>query len=341
MSSHRWFRSSESAGWAFARGSFRSATPGALRRHVSRQAQIQTLHLEEFEHRVLPSFTLGDASNYAILFEGGGRNNALEINNAQINVRGSGPSQGGGIGNIGVGGAGESTVGGPSTLNGRIDFSAANTGQFSNNSAFNVITGGINYNVSAVTSALNTVNALNTTLGALPGPSPTINGNTTINAISGTFSASGPGYTNVRVFNINAFNLNNGQNLTINGDSNGDSVVLNFRGSTNFHGNVVLTGGLTPDNVLFNFVGGDLSGGGPLWTSTPVPALTNSLRASFSTRMAWSASTTPTSLGASSEAIAGISSSRASPTSPPPSTPRLRPSPRPPARPRSRWPRTP
>ena len=73
----------------------------------------------------------------------------------------------------------------------------------------------------------------------------------------------GPGYTNVRVFNITAFGLNNGQTLTINGDANGDSVVFNFRGSTNFHGNVVLTGGLTPDNVLFNFVGGNLSGGGP------------------------------------------------------------------------------
>ncbi len=148
-------------------------------------------------------------------------------------------------------------------LNGRIDFSAANTGQFNNFNSLNVITGGVNYNVSAVTSALDTVNALNTTLGALPGPSPTINGNTTINAIDGTFSASGPGYTNVRVFNITAFSLNTLQILTINGDSNGDSVVFNFRGSTNFHGNVVLTGGLTPDNVLFNFVGGNLSGGGP------------------------------------------------------------------------------
>ena len=208
------------------------------------------------------TFTLGSASNYAILFEGGGSNNSLDATNVTTDTTNSGPSQGGGIGNIGVGGAGHSTVSGPSTITGRIDFSAANTGQFSNNGA-NLITGGVNYNVSAVTSALNTVNALNTTLGALSGPSTTVNGNTTINAINGTFSASGTGYTNVRVFNVTSFSLNNGQNLTINGDANGDSVVLNFTSNTNFHGNVILTGGLTPDNVLFNFVGGSGLTGGP------------------------------------------------------------------------------
>ena len=78
-----------------------------------------------------------------------------------------------------------------------------------------------------MTSALSTVNALNTTLGALPGTGVTISGNTTINAINGTFSASGTGYTNVRVFNVTSFSLNNGQTLTINGDPNGDSVVFN------------------------------------------------------------------------------------------------------------------
>jgi uncharacterized repeat protein (TIGR01451 family) len=40
---------------------------------------------------------------------------------------------------------------------------------------------------------------------------------------------------------------------------------LNFTSSTAFDGNVVLAGGLTPDNVLFNFVGGsNLTGGPPL-----------------------------------------------------------------------------
>ena len=210
----------------------------------------------------MPAFILGAAQDYALLFEGAGSNN-LQVNLVTTNVTGTGPGQGGGIGNIGVGRTGKAAVGGPSILNGRIDFSASNTGQLSINNPTNVITGGATFGVAAVTSALDTVNALNASLGTLPGPSPTVNGNTTINAVDGTFSASGTGYTNVRAFNINAFGLNNGQTLTINGDANGDSVVLNFRGSTNFRGNVALTGGLTPDDVIFNFVGGDLSGGGP------------------------------------------------------------------------------
>src|SRR5262249_23518956 len=134
--------------------------------------------------------------------------------------------------------------------------------------------GMVNYNVAAVTDGLNTVNALNTTLGGLPGTPVAINGNTTINAINGTFSASGAGYTNVRVFNVSSFSLKHGENLTINGDANGDSVVLNFTTSTDFDGNVVLTGGLTPDNVLFNFVGGsNLTGGPPLRFNTDAGGL--------------------------------------------------------------------
>ncbi len=233
-----------------------------VRPPVVKRSRDKRILFESFEDRVLPTFSLGAALSYAILFEGGGSNNTLDIKQSTTNVTGSGPGQGGGIGNIGIGMAGQSKVTGNSTINGRLDFSASNTAQFSSDRG-NAITGGENYNVAAVTSALSTVNALNTALGSLTGPSPTINGNTTINAIDGTFYASGTGYTNVRVFNITAFGLNNGQTLTINGDANDDSVVLNFRGSTNFFGKVALTGGLTPDNVIFNFVGGDLSGGGP------------------------------------------------------------------------------
>jgi uncharacterized repeat protein (TIGR01451 family) len=201
---------------------------------------------------VVPTFSLGDASSYAILFEGGG-SNILHIANSTTNTTGSGAGQGGGIGNIGVGESGEVQVtGGGAAVNGNVDFAASNTGQFSGTSP----SGTVNYNVAAVTNALNTVNALNTTLGGLPGTNVAINGNTTINASNGTFSASGTGYTNVRVFTVTSFSLGHGQDLTINGDANGDSVVLNFTSDTNFNGNVVLTGGLTPDNVLFNFVGG-------------------------------------------------------------------------------------
>ena len=220
----------------------------------------------------MPTFFLGAASNYAILFEGGGNNIRLGIANSTTNTTGSGIMQGGGNGNIGIGGVGEvSVTGGGSNVNGNIDFSAANTGQFSGIQP--QPPGTVNYNVAAVTSALSTVNALNTTLGALPGTNVAINGDTTINASNGTFSASGAGYTSVRVFNVTSFSLMHGQTLTINGDVNGDSVVLNFTTSTDFDGNVVLTGGLTPDNVLFNFVGGsNLAGGPPLRFNTDAQA---------------------------------------------------------------------
>jgi hypothetical protein len=222
------------------------------------------------EDRAVPTLSLGAAANYALLAEGGG-STTVQITNVTTNVTGSGPSQGNNQnGNIGVGGTTTKVnVSGPSNLNGRIDIAAANTGQVSN--AGNTITGGTNFNVSAVTSALSTVNALNTTLGALPGTTLNINGNTTINAQSGILSASGSGYTNVRVFTVTSFSLNNGQTLTINGDANNDSVVVNFPasvGNINFSGNVVLNG-ISPDNVIFNFVGGsNLTGGRTLQLST-------------------------------------------------------------------------
>jgi hypothetical protein len=91
------------------------------------------------------------------------------------------------------------------------------------------------------------------------------NATTTINASDGIFSASGAGYTNVRVFNVTP-NSGKVQDLIINGDANGDSVVLIFRSDTTFNGNIVLTGGLTPDNVIFNFVAPGKPAGGPTLT---------------------------------------------------------------------------
>jgi hypothetical protein len=208
----------------------------------------------------VPTFNLGASANYAILYEGGS-SQTLQMTAVTTNTTGSGAGQGNGIGNIGIGGTGFGAVTGPSTINGRVDFSAANTGQFSSSNT--TIAGGVNFNVAAVTSALSTVNAVNTTLGALPGTNLAVLGTMTVNASDGTFSASGTGYTNVRVFNVTSFTLNPGQTLTINGDPNGDSVVLNIPFSANVNGNIVLTGGLTPDNVIFNFVGGSNLDGGP------------------------------------------------------------------------------
>ncbi len=191
------------------------------------------------------SFILGDASDYVILFEGT-NGNTLQITNVEAD------------GNVGVGNSGQATDSGPSTINGRIDFSAADTDQFSNNNASNVITGGVHYNVGAVTSALNTINSLSQTLNGITGTSVAITGTQTINASSGT-SATVNGQT-VMVFNATSFKNGGGDVLTINGSAT-DLVAINLGGLGNvqFHGGIQFTGGITADNVVFNVGGGNYS----------------------------------------------------------------------------------
>ena len=60
-----------------------------------------------------------------MLYEGNGGHN-LQVTNVTIN------------GNVGVGGTGHVQFNGPGTIGGRLDFSAANTGQYANNNGSNV-----------------------------------------------------------------------------------------------------------------------------------------------------------------------------------------------------------
>ena len=174
-----------------------------------------------------------------MLYEGTGGHN-LQITNVTI------------YGNVGVGGTGHVQFNGPGTIGGRLDFSAANSGQYSNNNGSNVGPTSANYNVAAVTTALNTVNSLNSSLAGL-GNSLVINGNQTINESAGQLdTVNGVTY---RVFNVTSYNEGNGNVVTINGDGSGDPVVLNFgfNSNVNLGGDVALTGGLTDDQVLWNF----------------------------------------------------------------------------------------
>ena len=137
----------------------------------------------------------------------------LQITNVTVN------------GNIGVGGTGAVQFSGPGTIAGRLDFSAANTGQYGNSNERNVGPTSVNYNVAAVTTALNTVNSLNTSLAGL-GTSLAINGNQTINESAGQLdTVNGVTY---RVFKVTSYNESNGNLVTINGDGSGDPVVFNF-----------------------------------------------------------------------------------------------------------------
>jgi len=208
-------------------------------------------------------FDIGAASNFGVLYEGNG-GNTLNLNNSGI------------TGNIGIGATGkfDSAGGcvGNCLITGAVDFSAANTGQFTSNST--TITGGVNYNVSAVTSALNAVNSLSQSLGLESGTAVNIASGGSINASSGALDANGN-----RVFTatINS-NFSAGTTFTINGTAS-QHVVLNIptTGGHGFNGSIVLAGGITSDQVLFNFDAGNystLSGGDTLTISTSGNATT-------------------------------------------------------------------
>ena len=196
---------------------------------------------------LLNSNTLGAAAGYAVLGEGVG-GTGLQVANAMIN------------GNLAVGNTGSASTSGLSLINGEIDFSAANHGQFSNTRSFSLLTGGVSYNVAAAASALSSVNALNSQLGSEPGTPIAINGNTTINASAGILDANGN-----RVFTVTSFSTTSRNVLTINGDAAGDAVVFNFTKGVNFNNQVALAG-ISPDQVLYNFVGGKNFFGGPAVT---------------------------------------------------------------------------
>jgi hypothetical protein len=202
------------------------------------------------------AFNLGGGENYALLFEGVG-GNTLQITNVTVN------------GNVGVATTGNATDSGPSTINGAINFSAANTGQFSNNNASDVITGGVSYSVGGVTSAMNYANNLSQQLfniqTANTGTAIAINGTQTINASAGAvFIINGQA---VHVFDATSFSNSNAI-LTINGAAT-DLVAINLGGLGNiqFHGGIQFTGGITADDVLFNI------GGGNYTTQTGAPSL--------------------------------------------------------------------
>jgi hypothetical protein len=178
------------------------------------------------------------ATPYTVLYEGTGGHN-LQIANVTIN------------GNIGVGGTGVVQFNGPGTITGRVDFSAANTGQFNNNNGMNVGPTSTNFNVAGVTTALTQINSLSSTLGGETGTSIAISGNQTINGNLGTPDGNG----NV-VFSVTSYSENDGNLVTITAPTGalaGRSVVLNFpAGNENLKGDVALTG-LTDDQVLWNF----------------------------------------------------------------------------------------
>ena len=199
-------------------------------------------------------FDLGDASNYGVLFQGNG-GNTLNVNN--------GPGLAGLAenGKIGIGGTGALQLSGPLVINGNVDFAGSvhDNGPYSGNITVNGVISGSHANVQ---SDLNTLNSLSSTLGAESGNGLAIsigNGaNQTVNVSAGKVDGSGNS-----VFTVSSISFVNGATLTINGDGS-HKVVFNIGFAPSFGGHIVLSGGLTSDDVLFNIFGGNnttLSGG--------------------------------------------------------------------------------
>jgi hypothetical protein len=120
------------------------------------------------------------------------------------------------------------------------------------------VTGSVftNQNLSqANTDALNAA----ATFAALPTtqsvPGGAVSGTTTVNGVAGT-----------NVVNLSGINLGNGQILTLNGPA-GSQFIINDSGNLTLNsGRINLTGGLTPDDVVFNLTssGNNLSTSGGL-----------------------------------------------------------------------------
>jgi hypothetical protein len=192
-------------------------------------------------------FTLGAFDDYGILLNMGTGDNA-DINTPPVNA------------NIGVGNIGQLNLHNEQ-VNGQVDFAGSSTGHVQNGT----ITGtqpaslggpalsSINSNVAGVTAAITAASALASTYGAEAGSGTSItvhNANISINATNGFLDASG-----ARVFTTNGFGLNH-NTLTINGSAS-DYVVIDITGNSNIalDGAITLTGGITSDQVLINYIG--------------------------------------------------------------------------------------
>jgi hypothetical protein len=209
-----------------------------------------------------------DVGNYVVMYEGGGGN--------QLNVNNFGtPNSRFWNGDIGVAGTGRFNASGPGTLNGNVNFAAANTGQSTISNT--TINGTVNFGVASVQSTMNNLNSLSSGFGALAGTAAPL----TIDTSSGTqtvLASSGALLNGARVFSTTSVTSGNGQNLVIKSDgSTGVVIDVNTPGDAQFHGNILLQdlsgkffgdagyAGLSPDQLLINlYAGTALSGGDKL-----------------------------------------------------------------------------
>jgi putative adhesin len=176
------------------------------------------------------SSTLGAAAGFAVLEIGTGNVSMANASNAGF-VTGNIGVNGGNFSDSGVRITGNVITGAAATLNPNV---AGN------------VTGSITQNQALLTAAVNAAISASTTFSALaPTLSNTsINGSTTINLAPG-----------VNVANLTSVTLGNGQTLTLNGPA-GSQIILNDTGGVTLNSaQIVLTGGLSLLDVVFNLTG--------------------------------------------------------------------------------------
>jgi hypothetical protein len=212
-----------------------------------------------------------DEEMFGILYEGNGQqlnyNNSNETGNIGIGASLNGPSFNSGTGFFAGSGSG--------TIIGAVEFDTANTGQFSNTGTV-TISGGELYSQANVNSDLMALNTLSSTLKGETGTALTINSMaatcTVISGCSGNSVnvTSGNLVNGAYVFTLQSASTFPNGTFTINGTA-GQMVVINVPFAFSFNGSIVLSGGITADDVLFNLDSGNystLSGGDTLTIST-------------------------------------------------------------------------
>lgn len=197
-----------------------------------------------------------DVTDFAILYEGDPHSLDFGL---------SSPSTV--IGNIGIGDTGGFT-GGSGSISGTIFFAGAQ-----GNVSFNpgdVSYDGVSFSSSRVATDIAALNSLSQGLSTETGTPIRLTGDATLTASRGFFD--GHNF----VFTATEVSFRKGSTFTINGTSS-DFVVINIPASAAtdgvvaLNGRIVLTGGITPDHVVFNLTGGDystLSGGDALLIDT-------------------------------------------------------------------------
>jgi len=196
------------------------------------------------------AFSLDGGTNFAVLYVGQGAQ-TLSINN------GPGPGNEAVNGNIGVANTGKIQLSGPLTINGNILFAAPNTGQCTPNGCVSqgniTVNGTVSYSQASPTTTLAALSTLSQNLGAEPGTALSITPGGSVNANAGTLDGSGN-----RVFTLTPGNTFPNGTFTITGTSS-QFVVVNIpsTGGFTFNGAIALSGGITSDQVLFNFTSGN------------------------------------------------------------------------------------